>query len=89
MKLQENKECFFCDTTENLHRHHVFGGPNRKHSEEYGMVVYLCANHHNMSANGVHMNRKRDLLLKKYAQKVFEEEYGHDKFMEVFKRNYL
>lgn len=53
------------------------------------MQVYLCANHHNMSANGVHMNRERDLLLKKYAQKIFEEEYGHEKFMEVFKRNYL
>lgn len=35
------------------------------------------------------MNRERDLLLKKYAQKIFEEEYGHEKFMEVFKRNYL
>lgn len=42
-----------------------------------------------MSNKGVHMNIHMDLLLKRYGQRVFEEAYGHDKFMEVFHRNYL
>lgn len=84
--------CKICGTTENLARHHVFyGSANRKKSEQYKdiCVVWLCAKHHNMSSHSVHMDRDMDLALKKETQKRFEEKYGHDKFMEVFHRNYL
>lgn len=53
------------------------------------MQVWLCPAHHNMSSHSVHMNREMDLKLKRYAQQVFEGEYGHDAYMETFKRNYL
>lgn len=90
LALQANRECFFCGQREGLHEHHVFGGTaNRKKSDKYGLTVWLCPAHHNMSSKGVHMNRKQDLILKRYAQKIFEEEYGHDEFMRIFHRNYL
>ena len=39
--LQTKKECFFCKTTRNLHRHHVlYGSSNRKQAEKYGFTVY-------------------------------------------------
>ena len=88
--LQQNKECFFCKTTQGLHLHEcLYGSANRKKSIEWGLQVYLCGPHHNLSSEGVHMNKERDMILKKYAQTEFEKVYGHTKFMEVFKKNYL
>lgn len=51
--------------------------------------MWLCGPHHNLSTAGVHFNKKLDEELKQYAQREFEKVYGHDKFMEVFNRNYL
>ncbi len=88
--LQSEKRCFFCGTTRNLHHHEVFyGTANREKSIKWGCQVYLCGPHHNLSTEGVHFNKKRDLQLKQFAQREFEKLYGHDKFMEVFKKNYL
>lgn len=53
------------------------------------MQVWLCPEHHNMSNKSVHLNKHMDLIVKRYAQKVFEEEYGHDEFMRIFHKNYL
>jgi len=89
MNLQSTKECWVCGKRNGLHHHEVFFGPYRQKSIEYGMQVWLCPAHHNMSSQGVHMNRELDLKLKRYAQSVFEGEYGHDAYMETFKRNYL
>lgn len=87
--LQKEKKCWLCGSTLNLHRHHVFGGSaNRAKSERYGLTVYLCAPHHNMSNEGVHFDKSFDRQLKAWAQERFEEKYGHDLFMEIFKRNY-
>lgn len=66
--LQDKKECFVCKTTCNLHDHHIFFSANRPISEKYGYKVWLCANHHNMSDEGVHFNRTLDLKLKRLAQ---------------------
>ena len=87
--LQTKKECWVCKTTQNLHRHHCLGGANRKHSEKYGLTIYLCGYHHNLSNEGVHFNKELDLLVKQMAQKKFEEIYSHEQFMKIFKRNYL
>ena len=87
--LQPRKECYFCGKTEGLHHHEVFFGPNRQNSIKWGCQLWLCPAHHNLSNAGVHMNRHMDLLAKRYTQKAFEEVYGHEKFMEIFHRNYL
>ena len=87
--LQAEKECYITGSTEGLHKHHIFFGPNRQNSEKYGCWVYLRADWHNMSDRGVHFNKELDLKLKREAQAAFEKKYDHEKFMEVFGRNYL
>lgn len=87
--MQDEKKCYLTGYTEGLHKHHIFGGPNRRLSEIYGCWVYLIPALHNTSDKGVHFNRELNLKLKRECQKRFEEIHGHEKFMEVFGRNYL
>ena len=83
-------QCWVCGNPMNLHKHHVYGGPNRKLSEKYGCFVYLCPAHHNMSNQGVHFNHDLDLLLKKHTQRQWEMKYGdREEFIKVFGRSYL
>lgn len=77
-----------CNVTYNLHRHHVYEGRNRKNSEKYGLWVYLCGIHHNLSNEGVHFNKKFDKELKQLGQKKFEENYPSIDFLSIFRRNY-
>ncbi len=88
---KELETCFICGTTQNIHIHHIFGGPNRKLSTKYGIVVALCARHHNMSNDGVHFNRTLDLKLKKHAQQKAMNKYGWDisEFVKIFGKSYL
>lgn len=83
------RQCRVCGSYYWIEKHHVFGGPNRKASEKFGMVADLCHWCHNEPPNGVHHNRENDLKLKREYQAMFEDQYGHDAFMEVFGRNYL
>lgn len=88
--VHEMGKCWVCGTTRDLHIHEVFfGSANRKKSIEYGCYVHVCGKHHNLSNEGVHFDKELDTQLKKVAQEKFEEIHGHDKFMQVFKRNYL
>ena len=87
--MQTRKECFLCKRTDDLQCHHVFGAANRKWSEYYGLKIWLCSPHHNMSDAGVHFNKALDREIKQIAQREFEDEYGHDAFMKIFGRNYL
>lgn len=87
--LQDGKKCYFCGTAQNLHQHHIFYGSNRSNSEKYGFWVYLCALDHNMSSEGVHFNKERDLALKRECQRKYEEEHSREEFMSIIGRNYL
>ena len=62
------------------------GVANRKLSEKYGLVVWLRHDIH----TALH-DRDKDLeiRLKQDAQRAFEKIYGHDKWFEVFKKNYI
>ena len=42
-----------------------------------------------MSDHGVHFNKALDLNIKMECQREFEKRWGHEKFMEIFGRNYL
>lgn len=87
--IQDKKECYVTHRKDGLHLHHIIYGSNRKNSDKYGLVVWLHYEYHT-GKFGVHSgNKKLDLELKQLAQRKFEERYGHEKFMEVFKRNYL
>lgn len=74
-----------------LHEHHIFDGANRIHSEEYGLKVYLCINHH-LSGYGpeaVHSNAEIMRLLQQIGQQAFEDQIGsRQEFMRIFGRNY-
>lgn len=78
-----------CGTTQDLHSHHIFGGPNRKWSEAYGLKVWLCARDHNMSDAGVHFNKELDNQLKQIGQAAFEDTFINEDFLKIFGRNYL
>lgn len=80
--------CFLCGRVTELERHHVMGGPNRKLAEKYGLVVFLCREHHT-GDSGVHKNRWKSDRLKGLAQIAFEARHSHDEWMKVFKKNYL
>ena len=87
--IQNEKECFVCKTTSNLHDHHIFfGNANRKLSEKYGYKVWLCQAHHTGN-NGVHFNRRLDLYLKAIAQVKFEQEHTREEFIKTFGKSYL
>lgn len=90
--LQTQKHCLICHTEQNLHLHHCFEGTGRrKISDKYGVTVWLCAKHHNMSDEGVHFNRKLDIKVKQWAQKKTMKHYGWSKeeFIKIFGKNYL
>lgn len=89
--LSNEKECWFCKTTYNLHRHHCYEGVGRrKLSEKYGCWVWLCGFDHNMSNQGVHFNTDKDMELKQACQKKWEEIYGdREAFRKVFRKSYL
>ena len=89
--LSDKRLCFFCGSTINLHKHHIYGGVGRRQvSEKYGCWVYLCAEHHNMSKHSVHQDRCMDLILKEKCQREWEERFGsRDDFINTFRRSYL
>ena len=90
--LQKKKRCLVCHTEQNLHQHHVFEGRGRKKlSDKYGLTVWLCARHHNMSDEGVHSNRKLDLAIKEASQKKAMSHYSWDveTFIGIFGKSYI
>lgn len=87
--IQKEKECYFCHTTTNLHEHHIYFGANRKTSEQNGFKVWLCARHHNMSNEGVHFDRAKDIYLKQLCQSIYEQRHTREDFMALIGKNYL
>lgn len=84
--MQDEKYCYITGYTGQLDRHHVFTGIRRKASEEWGCWCWL--------RHDVHMEahqRRPEILnqLRQECQERFEELHGHQKFMEVFGKNYL
>ena len=89
------KSCFLCGRNGNgdpLERHHIFGGANRKLSEKYGLVVWLCGNRcHRTGQFSAHQNGEVTDYLHRYGQRKAMQEQGwsKDDFREVFGKNYL
>lgn len=88
--LSNEKRCYRCGTTFNLHKHHIYAGGYRNRSERYGAWCYLCFNHH-VGADGVHTHKGASywLFLKAECQAKFEEKYSHERFMEVFGKDWI
>ena len=85
------EHCYFTGSP-NCHRHHIFYGPYRKKSEEYGFVIPLEPQLHEFTPESVHGNPNKglDLKLKQMAQRYFEEHYGtREEFIQIFGKNRL
>lgn len=90
--MQENKECFLCGTTNDLHLHHIIFGKNRKKCDEDKLTIYLCREHHE-GTNGVHgkNGHKLDMWLKQRAERKWCEYYKRtiSEFIDRYGKNYL
>lgn len=84
-------DCFLCGRFGPVEMHHIFGGPYRKKSTKYGLVIPLCHFCHNEPPNGVHHNRETARLVKQYGQRVAMAENGWTipQFIAEFGKNYL
>lgn len=89
--IQTKKECFLCGKRYGLENHHIFFGPDRKNSDKYGLVVWLCGETcHRNGPYAVHRNKDVNLKIKQIGQKAFEEKYGdRDEFRRIFRKSYL
>ncbi len=94
--MQRKGSCYLCgssglDDMCGLEEHHVFGGPNRKWSEKYGLKVYLCGERcHRNGSRAAHKNKMTNMAIKAAGQKAFESIWGtREDFMKIFGRNYL
>ena len=86
--MQNENECFICDTKLGLQEHHIFPGSFRNNSEKYGLKVVLCERHHT-GDNGVHNFPMLMISLKLAAQLRFEETHSREEFIKEFGRSYL
>ena len=88
--LQNEKRCYKSGITQDLALHHIYGGIGRRSkSGEWGCWVWLHPRWHTESPTGVHFDKEFDRELKAKCQVAFERKYGHEKFMEVFGKNYV
>lgn len=85
------RQCFICGIKGDLQRHHCFGGTaNRRLSEEDGLWIWLCGQHHTMSNYSVHQDRSLDVKVKQIAQFKWEEKYGsREDFIKRYGKSYL
>lgn len=82
-------ECHMCGKTWMIEHHHVFAGPYRKKSTQYGYVWPLCAWCHRHPIIGVHYNQERNLMLKREAQEDFEKTHSREEFRRIFGKSYI
>ena len=87
--LQSEKVCFVTGREYGLHKHHIFGGPNRKISEREGFCVYLIPELHSLPPLGVHFDHEFDLELNRACQREYEKRHTRAEFMRLIGRNYL
>lgn len=77
--------CYVTGTNNDVHIHHVFGAANKVHSEEYGFMLPLCAEYHNMSDKGIHFDKEFDLRMKRECQEYWLNNISSkDEFIKVF-----
>lgn len=93
---EKNGTCYLCMLLDGNYKkhlfideHHIFGGPNRKHSEETGMKVWLCLDHHTMGPLAVHNCPETMRLMHRIGQQEYEKTHSRQQFIETFGKSYL
>lgn len=79
--------CEICKKWKPLDRHHVFNSYNRKNSEKYGAIIYVCSDCHAK----IHADAKLRNRLKETNQKKLMNELGwtEEEFREIFGKSYI
>lgn len=89
----EVKQCFLCGRNgsgDRLERHHIFSNANRKNSEKYGLVVYLCGERcHRTGRYAAHNNLETMGYLQRKGQEMAEKQMSREEFIRIFGKNYL
>ena len=81
------KVCYVSGSRINLDLHHVMhGSANRKIADKWGIWCWL---RHDIHMDLHDRDKELDLQLKQEAQEAFEKLYSHEKWMELFIKNYL
>lgn len=81
------KVCYVSGSRINLDLHHVMhGSANRKIADKWGIWCWL---RHDIHMDLHDRDKELDLQLKQEAQEAFEKLYSHEKWMELFRKNYL
>lgn len=81
--------CYICGSPYGLENHHcMHGTANKRLADKYGLYVPLCNGCHHELQNGKN-GRPLDLKLMQEAQRKFEQKYTHEKWMQVFRKNFL
>lgn len=83
--IDDRYKCYLCGRTGVLQKHHCLHGSRRKQADRYDLTVWLCPDCHMK----LHDKGIGDRKLQQTAQKHFEDQYGHIKYMEIFGKNYL
>lgn len=93
--LQSRRECYICREMDNvkterqLERHHVFGGPLRPISEQYGLTVYLCRRHHReQNGYSVHFHAPLRKWLQSRAFAALSQQEGEERAQEILGKDY-
>ena len=88
----EKGVCYVCQKRTYTEKHHIFMNALRNTSEDMGLYVYLCPEHHR-GTNGVHGMNGGDLNhdLKQISQYMWEQIEGNtrEEWMKRIGRNYL
>lgn len=91
--IQENKVCYLCGSTKDLHVHHIFNGRSyRDKSEKDGMKIYLCPLCHYKVHTNSKKHKENTLLvdLKVKGQMIWEGLYGNrEAFIKRYGKSYL
>lgn len=88
MQVQDDR-CYLCQMAVGTQDHHIFGAANRKHSEEDGLKVRVCAKCHDKIHFSPKDGGKTNLELHKAGQAKYEETHSREEFMKRYGRNYL
>lgn len=85
------KACYICQSRRNIEEHHIFFGSGlRDISEEKGLKVHLCMEHHRTGSRAAHNCKEVNLYFKRVAQRAFENQIGsREEFMKLIGKNYL
>lgn len=73
-----------------VEEHHCLNGTaNRRLSTRYGLMIYVCPEHHTQGKNAIHNDASTMLMVKQDAQKAFEDSFPDLDFRAIFGKNYL